>query len=72
MPLDTDRKPRRVGNTDRFDCAVFRHTLDHDALAGVENPLAMKRIHADNILTKEFGEDSPRDQADIMPIGKHM
>src|SRR5256885_10788274 len=66
MPLHAERKARRVGNPDRFDGAVFRDALDHDALAGLENALAVQRIDADGFATEQFCESAAGNQCHLV------
>src|SRR5271165_4954653 len=49
VPLHPKRETRRFGDADRFDRAVVRHALDHDALAGLEDALAVQRIDPDAV-----------------------
>src|SRR5258708_3963819 len=53
VPLHTQRESRRVGDADRLDRAVFGDTLDDDPLAGLENALAVQRIHADRLAAEK-------------------
>src|SRR5580693_8266335 len=49
VPLNAQREARGVGDADRLDRAVFRHALDDDPFAELEDALAVQRIHADHI-----------------------
>ena len=71
MPLHAERKAGRVGDPDRLDGAVLRHALDHDALAGFEDALAVQRIDADGLAAEHPRKGAAGNQADIMPVGKH-
>ena len=70
VPLNAERKARRVGDADRLDRAVFRHALDDDALAGLENALAMQRVHADGLPAEELREGAARNESDVMAVGE--
>ena len=60
MPLHAERKARRVGDADRLDGAVFRNALDHDALAGLEDALAVQRVDADGLAAEQCRERAAR------------
>ena len=70
MPLHAERKARRIGDADRLDGAVLRHALDHDALAGLVDALAVQRVHADGLAAEEPREGAARDEPDLMPVGE--
>src|SRR5580692_8124278 len=44
VPLHAERKARRVRDADRLDGTVFCHAFDHDALARLQDALAMQRV----------------------------
>src|SRR3990170_9047721 len=69
MPLHAEREARRVGDADRLDGAVFRHTLDDDARAGLENALTVKRVYADGVAAEKSREDAARHELDVMAVG---
>src|SRR5487761_2249625 len=60
VPLHAQGKARRIGNADRLDGAVFRHPLDHDALARLENALAVQRVQANGLLAEQRCKDAAR------------
>src|SRR3977135_1666136 len=68
VPLDAEREARSVGDADRLDRAVLCHALDDDPLAGLEDALAVQRIHADRLASEEPREDSPRRQAHFVAV----
>src|SRR5262249_62340699 len=71
VPLHAERKARRVGDADRLDGAVFGHALDHDALAGLEDALAVQRVHPDALAPEDAREGAARNQGDVMTVGEH-
>src|SRR5262245_33109691 len=58
VPLDAERKRWRVGDPDRLDGAVLRHAFDDDPLAGLEDALAVERVHADRFAAAELRKDT--------------
>src|SRR5215469_1416891 len=68
MPLRAQGKTRRIGDADRLDGAVFRDALDHDALAWLEDALAVQRIDADGLLAQQLREDAARREAHVVPL----
>lgn len=70
VPLNAERKTRRVGDPNRFDRAVFGHALDDDALSGLENALTVQGVHADGLPAEKPCEGTAGNQADIMSIGE--
>src|SRR5690348_5206479 len=70
MPLHAEGKARRIRDADRLDGAVLGHALDHDALARLENALAVQRVDLDLLAAEDGGEGAARHQADLMPIGE--
>jgi len=70
VPLNAERKARSAGNSDRLDGAVFRHALNNNTLARLENSLTMKRVHSDSLLAEEPCEGATRDEADLMTVGE--
>src|SRR4051812_9731814 len=71
MPLHAEGKARRVGNPDRFDSAVLRDAFDDDALAGVENALAMQRVDTDGFAAEQFCESAAGKQGHLVAIGEN-
>ena len=70
VPLHAERKAWRIGNSNCFDGAVVRHALDDDAFAGLENALAMERVHPDGFLTKKPREGAARGETNIMTVAE--
>ena len=71
MPLDAKGKPRSAINPNSFDGTVFGAPFNADPLAWHFNPLSMQRIHMNLLGAVKVREDTPRDEVDFMPVGKH-
>jgi hypothetical protein len=71
MPLHAEGEARRLGDADRLDRAVIGHALDHDALARLEDALAVERIDANAFGPQQFGKYAAGGEAHVMTIGKH-
>ncbi len=64
-------KRGRVGDADRLDRAVLGDALDDDALARLEDALAVQRVHADRIAAEQPGEGAVLGQPHLVAIGEH-
>src|ERR1700733_14778095 len=53
VPLHAERKARGIRDADRLDGAVFRHALDDDALAGLQDALPVQRIDLDGLAAED-------------------
>src|SRR5947209_13906529 len=71
MPLHAERKARRIGDADRLDRVVLGYAFDDDALARLENALAVQRIDADALGAQQFGEDAAWREPDLVPLGEN-
>jgi len=55
-------KPGAIGDPDRLDGAVLRHTLDDDPLAGLKDALAVKRVDADGLAAEQHSQRLHRER----------
>src|SRR6202035_2836156 len=56
MPLHAERKARRIRNGDGLDGFVLGDAPEDDALAGLEDALAVQRIDPDGLGAEQCGE----------------
>src|SRR5215472_5102322 len=68
VPLYAERKARRVGDADRLDRIVLGNTLDHDALARLQDALAVQRINPDGVAAEQFCEHAAGRQPHVVAI----
>src|SRR3984885_14614863 len=66
MPLHTERKRRRLRNSNGLDRAVLRDPLHHDPFAGIEDALTVQRIDADGVAAEQFGKGAASEKTDLM------
>ncbi len=71
MPLHTQRKPWRVGDSYGFYRTVLRHALNDNSITWLANALAMQRVDPDRFSTKEFRKNAARHKIDTMAIGEN-
>src|SRR3982751_2250348 len=71
MPLYPEREAGGIRDPDRLDGTVFRHSLDHDTAARLENALPVKRIDPDRVTTQDRRECTARSQGDGVAIREY-
>ena len=59
MPLHPQRKARGIGDANGLDGAVLRHPLHDDALAGLEDALAVQRVYPDALTPQIWAKTPP-------------
>ena len=70
VPLHAQRKARRIGNAYGLNRAVLGDSFNDDAVARLQNTLAMQGVHADRVFAKEFCKGAVRNKFDLMAVRK--
>ena len=71
MPLDAQSECGSASDAYRFDRAVLGHPFHDNAIAKLEDGLAMQRVQPDCQATKEAGEYAVGHEPYLMAIGEH-
>jgi len=71
MPLDAQSESGSASDAYRFDRAVLGPPFHDNAIAKLEDGLAMQRVHADCLATKEVGEYAVVYEPHLMAISEH-